>query len=192
MIQAKEERVQDGTGGDEVIGETQADQVPPQEEEVTLGGEEPPRADGDIVSALTHSSRSGTTSVSATFQRQRALFQKDFARLKDNTTSAPDTKNLKASLVRSRLKDMTVWDLICRNESNPDFLDLFGENAEDILLLLEVTECKLEDLKIDYVDQIAMVKSCTQSGFQKRKYPLFSRKILDYYEFKQCWFEEVS
>ena len=71
-------------------------------------------------------------------------------------------------------------------------MDLFGFNAEDLLLWLEVTECKLEDLKIDYVDQIAMVKSCTQSGFQKRKYPLFSGKILDYYEFKQCWLEEVS
>ena len=41
---------------------------------------------------------------------------------------------------------MAVQDLICKNESNPDFLDLFGENAEDLLLWLEVTECELKDL----------------------------------------------
>ena len=53
---------------------------------------------------------------------------------------------------------MAVQDLILNNESNPDFLDLFGDNAEDLFLWLEVTECKLEDLEIDYVDQIAMVE----------------------------------
>ena len=45
--------------------------------------------------------------------------------------------------MRSRLKDMAVWDLISKNEFNPDFLYLFGENAEDLFLWLEVTECKL-------------------------------------------------
>ena len=29
-------------------------------------------------------------------------------------------------------------------------------------------------------------------GFQKHKYPQFSGKILDYYDFEQCWFEEVT
>ena len=87
---------------------------------------------------------------------------------------------------------MAVWDLIQKNKSNPDFLDLLGENTDNFLLLLEVTKCRLEDLDIDYVDQIAMVKSCTQSGFQKGKYRSFSGKILDYYKFKQCWLEEVS
>ena len=38
---------------------------------------------------------------------------------------------------------------------------------------------------------MAKMKSCTQSGFQKRKYPQFSGKILNYYEFKERWFEEV-
>ena len=63
---------------------------------------------------------------------------------------------------------------------------------EDLLLWLEETVFKFKDLEVDYVKQISVIKSCTQSGFQKRKYPLFSGKILDYYEFKQRWFEEVS
>ena len=84
-----------------------------------------------------------------------------------NTTSAPDAKKLKALLLRSRLKYMAVWDLIQKNKSNLDFLDLFGENTEDLLLWLEATKCGLDDLEIDYVNQNALVKSCTQSGFQK-------------------------
>ena len=47
-------------------------------------------------------------------------------------------------------------------------------------------------MEIEFVDQIARVKSCTQSGFQKRKYPQFTGKILNYYKFKQCWFKEVA
>ena len=113
-------------------------------------------------------------------------------KLKTNTTSALDAKKLKASLLRTRLKDMAIRDIMRNNESNPDFLDLFGANAEDLLLWLEVTECELKDLEIEYVNQITSIKSCTQLGFQKRKYPQFSGKILDYYEFKQCWFEEVA
>ena len=94
--------------------------------------------------------------------RQRARFLQDLGRLEANTTGALDANKLKASLLSSRLKDMAVQDLIWKNESNPDFLDLFGENGEDLLMWLEVTECRLKDLKIDYVNQIAMVKSCTQ------------------------------
>ena len=86
---------------------------------------------------------------------------------------------------------MTIRDIIRKNESNLDFSDLFGENAEDLLLWLEVTKCKLKDLEIKYVNQIASIKSCTQTGFQKWKYPSFSGNILDYYNFKQCWLVEV-
>ena len=56
----------------------------------------------------------------------------------------------------------------------------------------ENIESELEDLEIEYTDQIARVKNCTQSGIQKCKYPQFSGKILNYYEFKDQWFEEVA
>ena len=61
-----------------------------------------------------------------------------------------------------------------------------------VKLVLRVTECELKDLEFKFVNQIASIKTCTQSGFQKRKYPLFSSKILDYYVFKQCWLKEVA
>ena len=79
---------------------------------------------GDPLGSLSHSNRSATTSVSATFQRQRERFKKDLATLEANTTSALDAKKLKASLLRSRLKDMAIQDIIHNHESNPDFLDL--------------------------------------------------------------------
>ena len=63
---------------------------------------------------------------------------------------------------------------------------------EDLLLWAEETERKIEELEFKFVDQISVRKSCSQSGFQKRKYPPFSGKILDYYEFKQRWIEEVA
>ena len=132
------------------------------------------------------SRRSDCTSVSATFQRCREQFQKELEKLKTNTTSAPDAKKLKASLLRTRLKDMAIRDIIHSNGTDPDFLDLFGANAEDLLLWLEVTECELKDLETEYVNQMARIKSCTQLGFQKHKYPQFTGKTPDYYSFKQC------
>ena len=42
---------------------------------------------------------------------------------------------------------MAITD-ICRIGTDPDFLDLLGANAGDLLLWLEVTECELKDLEI--------------------------------------------
>ena len=89
-----------------------------------------------------HSQRSGTTTVSATFVRQRARFLQDLEKLEANTTSVLDTLKLKASKLGVRLKDLDVWKIILKNESNPDFMDSFGLKAEDLLLWLEETECK--------------------------------------------------
>ena len=71
-------------------------------------------------------------------------------------------------------------------------MDHFGTNADDLMLWMEETECQLRDLKFKYMDQVTVRKSCTQLGFQKRKYPTFSGDVLNYYEFKQRWKEEVS
>ena len=76
--------------------------------------------------------------------------------------------------------------------SDPNFLDHFGTNADDLILWMEETERQLRDLEFKYMDQVAVRKSCTQSGFQKRKYPTFTRDVLDYFEIKNRWAQEVS
>ena len=67
-----------------------------------------------------------------------------------------------------------------------------GANADNLMLWMEETEQVIQDLEFKYMDQIAVRKSCTQSGFQKRKYPTFAGDVLSYYEFKQHWKAEVS
>ena len=54
---------------------------------------------------------------------------------------------------------MAIRDIIHNNGTDPDILDIYGTNAEDLLIWLEVTECELEDLEIEFTDQIARVKS---------------------------------
>ena len=77
-------------------------------------------------------------------------------------------------------------------KSDPNFLDHFSANADDLILGMKETEDQLGKLELMYLNQILVRKSCTQSGFQKRKYPVFSGDVLNYYEFKQRWREEVS
>ena len=77
-------------------------------------------------------------------------------------------------------------------ESDPNFLDHFGDNPEDLMLWMEEMKEVIQELEYKYQDQIYLHKSCTQSGFQKRKYPTFSGKVLDFYELKERWKEEVS
>ena len=86
--------------------------------------------------------------------RQRARFLKDREKLEADSISLPDALELKASKLGVRLKEMDVQNLIQKNESNPDFLDSFRANTEDLLLWLEDTKCKLEDLEFDYAKEI--------------------------------------
>ena len=60
------------------------------------------------------------------------------------------------------------------------------------MLWMEETKEVIWELEYKYQDQIYLCKSCTQSGFQKRKYPSFDGNVLSYYEFKEHWKEEVS
>ena len=130
-IEARVEQLEAGGGGDEVVWDDKVILEVPPVVEVAPGGDE-----GSAVGrgSPASSRRSDCTSVSAMFQRCRERFQTDLDKLKANTTSAPDAKKLKASLLRTRLKDMAIRDIICNNGTGPDFLDLFGANAEDLLL----------------------------------------------------------
>ena len=92
------------------------------------------------------SRRSDCTPTSATFLRCREQFQKDLDKLKDDTTSTQDAKKFKASILRVKLKDMVIRDILGNNGTYPDFLDIYRTNAEDLLIWLEVTKCELADL----------------------------------------------
>ena len=90
------------------------------------------------------------------------------------------------------MQKLGVEQIIQKYDSGPDFLDYFGANLDNLLLWFKDTESIIQDIEDKYLDQIAVKKSCTQSGFQKRKYPSFDGNVLSYYEFKEHWKEEVS
>ena len=90
--------------------------------------------------------------------RCKERFQKELNKLKTNTTSAPDAKKLKDSLLRGKLKDLVIRDTINCYGTDLDFLDNFGINAEDLQIWLEDHEEAVGNLEFAY-DSLSVLGS---------------------------------
>ena len=81
--------------------------------------------------------------------------------LQSSPQGQPDTLKSKASILQEDLKDLGVLKIVEKYESDPNFLDQFGADADNLMLWMEETECQLRELEFMYLDQIAVRKSCT-------------------------------
>ena len=106
---------------------------------------------------------SGTTLVSAVFQRKKRRLLEDLEELQSTPQWQPDTLKLKVSMLKQDLKDLEVNKIMEKYKSDPNFLDHFGANTDDLMLWMEETELQLRELELIYLDQIAVRKSFTQS-----------------------------
>ena len=83
---------------------------------------------------------SGTTSVHETFsRRQRTLIDKIKA-LQTNPVGQLETLKTKAARYLVDLQKLGVQQIVQKYESDPNFLDYFGANPDDLLLWFEDTQ----------------------------------------------------
>ena len=75
---------------------------------------------------------SGTTSVSGIFLRKHQKIKDDLAILESDTTCSPDVGRARALMLEKHLQDLGVQKIIQDYQSDPDFYDQFGMNANDL------------------------------------------------------------
>merc|ERR1712082_427826 len=96
-----------------------------------------------------------------------------------------------ATLLSNLLNKMDIRHLISYADTEPDFLEIFGETEDQMNDWRDSVEARIEDLIIRASREVSERKAATQSGFKKLSYPHFNRDILNYSEFKKRWAAEV-
>ena len=89
------------------------------------------------------------------------------------------------------LKDLNINEIIGLADTEPDFLEIFGETEDQVSDWSMATKFKIQDMLIRAYKEVADRKASTQSGFKKLSYPSFNGDVLCYQEFRRCWCIEV-
>ena len=89
------------------------------------------------------------------------------------------------------LTKVDIRKIISYADTEPDFLEIFGETEDQVDDWRHQTEARIEDLIIRASREVSERKAATQSGFKKLSYPSFNGDILNYLEFKKHWAAEV-
>ena len=96
-----------------------------------------------------------------------------------------------ATLLSNLLNKMNIRHLTAYADTEPDFLEIFGETEDQMNDWKDEIEARIEDLIIRASREVSERKAATQSGFKKLSYPHFNGDILNYLEFKKQWAAEV-
>ena len=96
-----------------------------------------------------------------------------------------------ATLLSNMLKDLNINKIIGLADTEPDFLEIFGETEDQVSDWSITTKYRIQDLLIRAYNEVADRKASTQSGFKKLSYPSFNGDVLCYQEFKRRWHIEV-
>ena len=96
-----------------------------------------------------------------------------------------------ANLLSNMLKDLNINEIIGLADTEPDFLEIFGETEDQVSDWSMATKFKIQDMLIRAYKEVADRKASTQSGFKKLSYPSFNGDVLCYQEFRRHWRIEV-
>ena len=96
-----------------------------------------------------------------------------------------------ATLLLNMLKDLDPAGIISLVETEPDFLEIFGETEDQVNDWSYATKFRIQDLMIKASKEVSDRKAATQTGFKMLSYPQFNGDILNYQEFKKRWQIEV-
>merc|ERR1712121_629281 len=96
-----------------------------------------------------------------------------------------------AALLSNLLNKMDFRHLTAYADTEPDFLEIFGETEDQMNDWKDEIEAHIEDLIIRASREVSERKAATQSGFEKLSYPHFNGDVLNYLEFKKRWAAEV-
>ena len=96
-----------------------------------------------------------------------------------------------ANLLSNMLKDLNINEIIGLADTEPDFLEIFGETGDQESDWSMATKFKIQDMLIRAYKEVADRKASTQLGFKKLSYPSFNGDVLCYQEFRRRWHIEV-
>ena len=89
------------------------------------------------------------------------------------------------------LKDLNITEIIGLADTEPDFIEIFGETEDQVSDWSNTTKYRIQDLMIRAYEEVSDRKASTQTGFKKLNYPQFNGDVLNYQEFKRRWQIEV-
>ena len=92
-----------------------------------------------------------------------------------------------AALLSTMLTKIDIKHIISIADTEPDFLEIFGETEDQIDNWRHETEARIDNLMIRAIKEVSERKAATQSGFKKLAYPHFNGDVLNYLEFKRRW-----
>ena len=85
------------------------------------------------------------------------------------------------------LKDLDITGIISLADTEPDFIEVFGETEDQVSYWSHEAKYRIQDLMIRAYKEVSDRKASTQTGFKKLNYPQFNRDVLNYLELKkQC------
>ena len=96
-----------------------------------------------------------------------------------------------ASLLSAMLKDLDLPGIISLANTEPDFIEIFGENEDQVNDWVEETKNRIQDLMIKAEKEVSERKAATQTRFKKLSLPSFNGNVLNYQDFKRRWKLEV-
>ena len=86
---------------------------------------------------------------------------------------------------------MDITGIISLADSEPDFIEVFGETEDQVSDWGHEAKYRIQDLMIRAYKEVSDRKASTQTGFKKLNYPQFNGDVLNYQEFKRRWKIEV-
>ena len=126
------------------------------------------------------------------FMKKKLGIEKMLAQLESNEGCHTDVLKSAAADLKEDLKDLKVDQHIDEFDNEPDFLEFFGTDQDGLYDWKMGIEERIRNVRLKAEEQISLRKASTQSGFEKRKKPSFHGDVLNYYEFKNKWLQEVG
>ena len=89
------------------------------------------------------------------------------------------------------LRDLDIPGITELANTEPDFLEIFGETEDQVNDWSEDARFRIQDLTLRAAKEVCDRKAATQTGFKKLSLPNFNGDVLNYQQFKRRWKLEV-
>ena len=94
-------------------------------------------------------------------------------------------------LINKMLKELDLPGIIALADTEPDFMEIFGETEDQVNDWYIDAKFRTEDLTFRAAKEVSERKAATQTGFKKPSLPSFNGDILNYQQFRRRWEVEV-
>ena len=115
------------------------------------------------------------------YQKQKERINKLLSELETNPDgNHSEQLEKQATLLSNILKDLDLTGIISLADTEPEFLEIFGETEDQVSDWNHATKFRIQDLMIRAFKEVSDRKAATQTGFKKLNYPQFNGDVLNY------------